>query len=385
MPRPFRIGTPAILQIDDARQAVKLRSADSSIGANSFADLANSGNTRTLMKKAPAETPIAFIRSIVCAYRRYGVDPLPALTEAQIAPELLRDADARVTADQMEELSWRAMRELNDEALGWFSRPLPWGTYGMLFRASLPSTNLRVALSRWCRHYGLLTEDIRPELTSDNGAARLTVHQLRDLGEQREFCLVTTLRNIHGFACWLVDSRIPLIEATFPFPEPGHSRAYGLMFRGAVSFGGPHASISFDPGYLQLPILRDDRDLRQLLLRPLPLIVLQYRRDRLLSQRIRDLLRRRAAEFSNADTLALALNLSTRSMYRRLAEEGASLQKLKDEVRRDVAVQQLIQTRKSMKQVAMAAGFHNEASFNRAFKQWMGQTPGEFRQSRLAA
>lgn len=335
------------------------------------------------MTNAPAETPIAFIRSIVSAYKRYGVDPLPALREAQIAPALLRDADARVTADQMEELSGRAMMELNDEALGWFTRPLPWGTNGMLCRASLPSANLRVALSRWCRHYGYLVDDIGLELSVDGGAARLTIQQRRALGSRQEFCLVTTLRHIHGFACWLVDSRIPLIDATFPFPEPRHCRAYGHMFRGTVRFRDTHASISFDAGYLQLPVLRDDRDLRHLLLRPLPLIVLQYRKDRLLSQRIRDLLHRRESELSNADALALALNLSTRSMYRRLAEEGASLQSLKNEVRLDVAAQQLTHTRKSMKQIAIAAGFSTEASFNRAFKQWTGLTPGEFRRSRL--
>jgi hypothetical protein len=100
----------------------------------------------------------------------------------------------------METFSGLAMRELDDEALGWFSRPLHWGTNGMLCRASLPSANLGVALSRWCRHYGLLVEDIRLELTIEAKIARLAVHEQKDLRSQREFCLVSTLRNIHGFA-----------------------------------------------------------------------------------------------------------------------------------------------------------------------------------------
>jgi hypothetical protein len=52
------------------------------------------------------------------------------------------------------------MQELDDEALGWFSRRLPWGSYGMLCRASLTSPDLGVAIKRWCRHHRLLTEDI---------------------------------------------------------------------------------------------------------------------------------------------------------------------------------------------------------------------------------
>jgi AraC-like DNA-binding protein len=336
------------------------------------------------MKSAKAETPIAFIRSICSAYARYGKDPRAALRAAQIAPALLRQVDARVTAVQMETFSAIAMRELDDEALGWFSRRLPWGANGMLCRAALPSAKLRVALSRWCRHYGLLIDDIRLELSVAGSSACVTLHERSDLGEQREFCLVSSLRNIHGFACWLIDSRIPLKYATFPYPAPRHARAYGWMFRGLVRFDAPQASFSFDAAYLDLPVRRDDRALRQMLLRPLPLIVLQYRRDRLLSQRLRELLRTRSSELSNAEAFAAALHLSTRSLYRHLAQEGSSLQGLKDEVRHEIAIEQLARTRKSLKQVAAAAGFRNEASFNRAFRQWTGVSPGEYRAAAVA-
>jgi len=219
---------------------------------------------------------MAFIRSIVLAYERYGKDPCSALRAAQIAPSLLRQVDARVNADQMETFSWLAMRELDDEALGWFSRRLPWGANGMLCRASLPSPDLRVELSRWCRHYSHLTDDVGLELGVDGTSARFSINVQTDLGAQHDFCLVSTLRNIHGYACWLIDSRIPLRRATFPYAAPRHAKAYGLMFRGPVCFDESHASFSFDAKYLELPVRRDDRDLRQMLLRPLPLIVLQY-------------------------------------------------------------------------------------------------------------
>ena len=82
--------------------------------------------------KGPAATPIAFICAIVMAYQRYGVDPAGALRQAHIAPALLKNPHARITAAQMEIVSGAAMQELDDEALGWFSRKLPWGSYGML-------------------------------------------------------------------------------------------------------------------------------------------------------------------------------------------------------------------------------------------------------------
>ena len=62
-----------------------------------------------------------------------------------------------------------------------------------------------------------------------------------------------------------------------------------------------------------------------------------------------------------------------------LDEEGASLQELKDEARRERAIELLNRTNRSVKQVAIAVGFRNEKSFSRAFKQWTGASPGEYR------
>lgn len=171
----------------------------------------------SFLRPARAVTPMAFVRAIVQGYERYGVDPSAALQAAQITPRELARPGARVTAAQFEALSGHAMQELDDEALGWFSRRLPWGSYGMLCRASLTSPDLGVAIKRWCRHHRLLTEDITLALEVSGGVATLRIAEHRPLDEAfREFCLVTSLRFLHGYVCWAIDSRISLRDATFP-------------------------------------------------------------------------------------------------------------------------------------------------------------------------
>lgn len=324
---------------------------------------------------------MAFVRAIVRAFERYGADPRKALQAAQIAPAQLDDASARITARQMEIVSDAAMRQLDDEALGWFSRKLPWGSYGMLCRASITSPTLGVALKRWCRHHRLLTEDAVLELSRDGSAASLSIAEHRRFGELREFCLVTLLRYVHGYACWAVDSRIPLLGVSFPFDAPPHAGAYPLMFPGRVAFGARQAGFSFDARYLALPLLRDEDALRQMLQRALPLTVLQYRRDRLLVERVRQLLRTRAERVRTAEQLARQLHVSVRTLHRQVREEGSSLQGLKDEARRELALDLLRRTARSVKQVAWAAGFRNEKSFARAFRQWTGTSPSEHRRN----
>jgi AraC-like DNA-binding protein len=359
---------------------------------------------------------MAFVRSIVSTYQRYGKDPAQALRLAQIAPEQVDTPDARITAWQMETLSGTAMQQLDDEALGWFSRRLPWGSYGMLARASISAPTLGVAISRWCRHHGLIAPDIALELSVAGAQATIRITeratpagwaagdsaQVKEEPAQRagdteqdplgfslpaltrEFCLVSVLRNIHGLACWLVDSRIALQGAQFPFAAPAHAGAYAVLFSGPTSFNASPACIRFDAQYLSLPLRRDEKALQQMLQHALPLTVLQYRRDRLLVQRVRQTLSSHAQQTHSAEALAALLHVSPRTLHRQLKEEGATLQGLKDEVRQARAIELLHRTGRPIKQVAEAAGFRNEKSFIRAFKGWTGLSPAEFRKQSAA-
>jgi len=322
-----------------------------------------------------AATPIAFIQAMVRAYVQRGLDPASALQKAQIAPNLLNQPDARVTALQMEWMSEAAMRELDDEALGWFRRRLPWGSYGMLVRASLTAPTLGVALARWCRHHNLLTDDIRLSLSTSDGQAHIELHETHDLNGFREFCTVSVLRNALGVACWLTDSRIPLAGTDLNFSPPPHVDSYRVLFDGPVHFETPHSQLSFDAGYLQLPLRRDEAALQRMLQRALLLTVRPYRRDRLLIEKVRQTLAEHPEHGRNADELAAWLNLSPRTLHRQLKDEGASLQQLKDAVRRDLATDLLLRTTRPLKQIAAEVGFQNEKSFIRAFKGWTGQTP----------
>ncbi len=333
----------------------------------------------TSLTHGRAETPIAFIQAIAAAYAQRGLCVDEALAKAQIEPKLLKKSSARVTAMQMELISGFAMQELDDESLGWFSRRLPWGSYGMLVRASLTSPTLGVAMTRWCRHHGLLTDDIRLSLSEHRGVATLTLEEVHSLGQFQEFCVVSVLRNALGVACWLTDSRIPLLATHLRFAAPAHADSYRVLFDGATHFEANAHSLQFDAGYLALPVRRDEAALQQMLQRALLLTVRPYRRDRLLVEKVRQALAQHPQQCRNADDVAARLNMSARTLHRQLREEDASLQQLKDSVREQRARELLLRTTKPLKQIAIEVGFSNEKSFIRAFKAWTGHAPDEFR------
>jgi len=154
------------------------------------------------------------------------------------------------------------------------------------------------------------------------------------------------------------------------------SHAAGLV---GIRFDADRASITFDKHYLSLPLTRSAADLDNMLKGALRLTVLPYRRDRLLVERVRRVLRNARGRSLGAEDVASELALSTRTMHRRLREEATSLRDLKEEAKFELAKQELMRGRTPIKRIAEIAGFRNEKSFSRAFRSWTGASPREFR------
>lgn len=194
-------------------------------------------------------TPVPFVHAILLGYEKYQVDPAAALHHANISRAQLNDSSAYITTAQFESFMELAMRELDDEALGWFSRPFWWGSYGMLARASVGAPDLRVALTRWCRNHNLLTRDVILRMTETAGVATIGIIEHKPLGAAREFCLVSILRNMLSYSSWLIDSRVTCMYTAFPFAGPPHAQVYPGMFSGPLRFDASHASTSFAAAY----------------------------------------------------------------------------------------------------------------------------------------
>ena len=90
-------------------------------------------------------------------------------------------------------------------------------------------------------------------------------------------------------------------------------------------------------------------------------------------------------EFPNAPEVASHLNISVTTLHRRLSQEGASFQKIKDEARMQAAIHYLADSSISTSDIAELVGFENPSTFFRSFKKWTGLPPGEYRKQLLGA
>lgn len=82
----------------------------------------------------------------------------------------------------------------------------------------------------------------------------------------------------------------------------------------------------------------------------------------------------------NAAQVAAVLDVATRTLHRRLANEGRRFGELVDAVRLRVSQRELSRGR-SVAEVAEVVGFSEPAAFSRAYRRWTGHPPGAHRQS----
>ena len=76
--------------------------------------------------------------------------------------------------------------------------------------------------------------------------------------------------------------------------------------------------------------------------------------------------------------------MTSATLRRRVSEEGASYQQIKDQLRRDLAIGYLSHSDRSVMDIALELGFSERSAFHRAFRKWTGASPGEFRRELLS-
>jgi len=329
--------------------------------------------------------PLSFVHNMLAgAKRKMSPQEIEALVEqAGISLSLFEQPAARVTREQFVRLYERIAVTTGDEMLGLWSRPIRSGTLKYLGLSLLDAPTLLVALYRFTRFWNLLLDDYQFEFSKEDQLVTIALKPLTTDLRPIVFGHELMLKLTHGVVSWLIGKRIPIEAIGFGFERPAHFSEYANLFPGPITFDQEYTFLTFSDEQLLKGFQKSRTELIRFVKRaPDDWIFVTFDHN-VVSTGVRRYFAQRKSFDVTIDEAAGALFMSSRSLTRKLSKEGTTFQSIKDEMRRDLAIEQLVKTRDSISQIASKVGFENLPSFHRAFNSWTGSTPNAYRRIRI--
>ncbi|AGI23562.1 putative regulator [Pseudomonas sp. ATCC 13867] len=192
-------------------------------------------------------------------------------------------------------------------------------------------------------------------------------------------------RGIAG--CWQLSGELlqrPLqpLAIELRCAAPADDGAFREMFGIAPSFDAPRNAMLFAAEDLRVPLPQAQisaRDSGEQLCERLCGELALTLAATATARQVQQLLLRDSATLLGAAQVAERLGLSERTLQRRLAEEGQSLQVLNDGIKQRLAERLLRESPMDLQGIAQCLGYAEAASFSRAFRRWTGQSPGRWK------
>jgi AraC-like DNA-binding protein len=304
-----------------------------------------------------------------------------ALERAGINPAVLTKPSQRVHTDQVARLFKNIQETLDDEFMGFTASNCKVGIFATMAELVSRCTNLGELLQKAVDFYNLLNNAIAMHLDRCGNHVVLSFKMAQPQLDPENFMTEFWLVIWHRFPSWYIGQPIRLEETHFTFAAPGHRDELQIMFPSQLHFNSSANRLVFDAHYLDKPLVRSDQELAQfvenapadVMTIPGSESTLEAQIERMISQRHPDRL-----VFAPIHQLAAELGISAQTLHRKLKESATSYQKIKDNLRREVAINKLLNERLSVEKVAEIVGFSESRSFTRAFKHWTGFTPREY-------
>jgi len=304
--------------------------------------------------------------------------------ESGLNPEEIGDKNVRVSTPTFQALVRAIIRRTGNEHfllqplnpdLASFDNPLWYYFYN--------AVNLREALNRGERAYRFLSDLYYPSLVEFDQEAEVR-WECRSDQETMDQQVDWMLSGWWGMLILYAGDHIKLKAVRLAKASPDRVKAYGQFYNVPIEVGSSKDALVFERSMMDLPNARMEVDpnLDRLLSRYIWEVVPDPLSKRNISQEMFDAVQHQFLHGApTLESVAKRMNMSERTMQRRLTELGTSFSDFVRSVRQQLSKSYLRQDDLAITEIAFMLGFSDSNSFTKSFRQWYDQTPSQFRRS----
>lgn len=340
----------------------------------------------------PDVMPIKAIRTLLKVAMAQGYDVEHLLLECGLDFNPLNVSEQT----QVETLTYstlykRIMQLLQDESFGFgTAQKSPPGTFRMMCLFIIHCKDLKQALTRSAEFFDYIdqfknqntTKRIPITLENQGETAVCRFDRLPPIsGRNSESFDANIIYMMHKLYSWLIDKPIELTEVSLRGKKPRTTADYTALFDCNIRFNAQVSTLKFASHWLDEPVRQNEDTLKTFLKHaPYQLISAKTNTGESLGERVHSLLMKELnGEVITIEGVAQKLNMSSRTLHRRLQKEGYSFQQIKDSARKEAAINYLGRSELTVSAIALLMGFQDTSAFYRAFKKWTGKAPSYYR------
>lgn len=309
-----------------------------------------------------------------------GLTPERLCRGLGLSPQGLSAADMLISHQQTRALILRAQRMLGEPALGLAvggrETPISWGLPGLaMLTCETLGEAVQYGLERQT-HSGSLLEH---HLVADDQRVFLTATQrVFDL-EIEAFLVEEAFAGAVAVVRTMVGPSFRPVQVDLAYANDGHHRLYERFFRCPIRFHADEHRLIVDTKWLKVRLPGFDRITSDLVRHQLNQVLrVPIGQDDLIES-VSSRLRYGLHDAPLQGAMAEQINVSERTLRRRLEQRDTSFRELRDAARLERARDLLAHTTMTIAEVAQALGYGGPRSFRRAFKRWTGQLPTALR------
>ncbi len=326
----------------------------------------------------------AALRQYLRAAQDYGIEAEDALVQNDLPIGILDSTISRVTGTEFQRLIRWLVDACNDPLFGLKSGAyVQPGSYSIFGYMIMNCRSAREAL-----HMTPMYESIVGDMgvtKLEKAGNRLAVRWVCQYEDPIiiPHMIDNVLYSWTQFARYLADlpeGKPYCVQLERPLPNDQQLATYQEMFGCDVEFSAKRNALIVDEEVLEIPLRQPDPGLLQSLTQQAEAMMGELKQKKTIILQVRAVLRQLMEhELPRKEKVAEALDMTERTLQRRLQEAGTGYQQLLDDIRRETAIEWLTTTQVAINEIANNLGFSEVRSFHRRFKSWTGHAPGEYR------
>lgn len=309
-----------------------------------------------------------------------GQDPARICMGLGLTASDLEDPHCRVSYRQASLMIHRAIQLFPGVGLGLESgRRNTLGTLGILGLAMNLSRTLQDAIGLYLK-YEVLSGGIVNTDVEVQGAEVMFTHALRFPAPEIEvFLIEEAFASAMQFGRALMGKDYRATRVEFSYPAPTYVAAYDPIFQVPLRFGCRQSRVVMPAEILEYRLpLHNPLTLKQAMqVVQAETAIYSVKED--LCQSVEAAIYRSLREGPRIETISGQLNMSSRTLRRRLADSKIAFENLLDNARKTRALSLLTHSDLPVDDIAVEVGYNNPSNFRRAFKRWTGVAPTFYR------